>query len=1062
MNSIPQALSTRAEFEFQLFGQAQFFHKNIELNLSVRKVLALMAYLVVEGSGSRSVLAGLLWTQLDEASARRNLRQRLYRLSPPELGACVLVEANRVSLASLVASDVARFDLAMLELRFSDAVELYRGLFLDGLELEEASAFHEWLDLKREAFERAFQRALAGLADQLERRGESLAALAQHLRLIELNPLLELHQRHVMRLRTLLGQSSQALQGFEDFKVLLEIELGLLPAPETLDLAVQIRAQGRLEVQLPGRVDIQGLAAQNNNLIGRELELHALEQAWQAGKLMFVSGEPGIGKSRLLSEFSSGKRVFRILGRPGDTAVPFATLTRTIRGLLELNPKLNIPPWIRKELARLVPSLDEVSASAQAESRIRLFDAFSDFLFLTTLDLNTILIDDLQFFDTDSFEMLIHAFNRVDRPENKRIVIAYRSAELTPAMNAALEQLLKSGSSLQIELEPLDQSAIQSLIQNLFGSQEPKLFAERLHRATGGNPFFALETLKSLVESKVLRQDAHGDWGTVFDDTTQSYAELPMPETVIAAVRERVARLGVNASRLLESASLAGDAFSLEDLQSATTLTEFEALEAFELALNLRILERQAVGYRFSHDLIREALAFGLGVERARLLHRKLAENLEKYGGAAARIALHLENAGQQLRAAPWRVKAALAAIQVFSNREAVAEYEKALEDDPRATLERAGILDALVVLLWRQNLIEPAMNCVLEVASIRAVLDDQVGLARADIWIGVMQLTLGHRDLARASLERALARAQSVHAIAEQLSALFNLVKFHTDDGNVSAAKPMIEMALSFGTDLPLDERAQFEMARTYCALLEGNLGQAISFSTIGIRSAEDCGVAFSHCNALLLAVDVYLGIGSTNGVEALLESILELIERHEFGYHRVEYGVKKAWLELLRGNAQLALKDSLSLASFDVIQPEDQAFVSWVVAKSYLHLHNPQAALEMLALIKDAPTLEVWTRILTVRLNCALELGLKLDAYIQAAKTQLESERTPALESLELRLALARALKTSGDLETASGEHNIANAAISSMAATLEAHPALQASFFEKQRESRTSSRA
>jgi DNA-binding SARP family transcriptional activator len=128
---IPQALIDRAEFEFSLFGQAQFFHDGTELNLSVRKVLALMAYLVVEGSGSRSVLAGLLWTQLDEASARRNLRQRLYRLSPPELSACVLVETNRVSLESFVASDVARFELAMLELRFADAVDLYRGTFLD-------------------------------------------------------------------------------------------------------------------------------------------------------------------------------------------------------------------------------------------------------------------------------------------------------------------------------------------------------------------------------------------------------------------------------------------------------------------------------------------------------------------------------------------------------------------------------------------------------------------------------------------------------------------------------------------------------------------------------------------------------------------------------------------------------------------------------------------------------------------------------------------------------------------------------------------------------------------
>ncbi len=1050
-------MTDRAEFEFQLFGQAEFRLNGSELNLSVRKVLALVAYLTIEGSGSRSVLAGLLWTELDEASARRNLRQRLYRLAPPELSACILVEANRVSLTGFVSSDVAKFDLAMLESRFADAVNLYRGLLLDGLELEEASAFVEWLEVKREWFERGFQRALAGFANQLEEAGSNRDALAQHQRLIAVNPLLELHQRHVMRLRAGLGERAEALAGFEDFRVLLEIELGLFPTPETVLLAAQIREQGELEQVLPPE-SIPVLPAIETPMIGRQAVLEQLEAGWQAGKLLVVTGEPGIGKSRLLTEFAKNKNTQVLHGRAGDASIPFATLTRVIRGLLQVQPNLVLPRWVRQELARLVPSLDEPPVSSGAEARIRLFDAFAEFVWLTTSQMDTYIIDDLQFFDADSFEMILHLFSSLNRPSKTRQIMAYRTGELSESMATSLEQVFKTSNALQIQLEPLNESSVRDLVESLLGSNDPKLFSNRLHRATGGNPFFALETLKSLVESKVLQQNEQGDWGTVFDDTTTSYSELPMPETVVAAVRERVARLGVQASRLLETASLAGDAFALEDLQSATTLTEFEALEAFERALELRLLERQAQGYRFAHDLVREALALGLGVERKRLLHRKLAENLEKRGGAAARIALHLEQGGQHQLAAPWRVKAALAAVQVFANREAVTEYEKALEDDPRETFERAGILDALVVLLWRQNLIERAMVFVLEVANIRGVLDDQVGLARADIWIGVLQLTLAQRDLARASLERALFRAQSVNAISEQLNALFNLVKFHTDDGNVQAAKPMIEMALNFGHDVPLDERAQFEMARTYCALLEGDLGQAISFSTVGIRAAVDCEVAFSHCNALLLALDVYLGIGSTNGVAALLESILELIELHEFGYHRVEYKVKSAWLELGRKNPKLALEHISSLERSEVKQPEDQASIAWIVGAANLQLHNPRAALETLESLETAPTLEVWTRILTVRLNSALELGIKLDGYIQAAQTQLESDRTPALEGLELRQALARALKTTGNLEAATRQHQIANAHLLEMSATLEAHPELQASFLEKYRETTT----
>jgi DNA-binding SARP family transcriptional activator/predicted ATPase len=738
VNSIPQVMTDRAEFEFQLFGQPEFRLNGSELNLSVRKVLALLAYLTIEGSGSRSVLAGLLWTELDEASARRNLRQRLYRLSPPELAMCVLVEANRVSLASFVASDVARFDLAMLESRFEEAVGLYRGMFLDGLELEEASAFHEWLDVKRELFERAFQRALAGFADQLEVSGATREALKQHQRLIEVNPLLELHQRHVMRLCASLGERAEALAGFEHFRGLLELELGLLPTPETLSLAAQIREQGVLEQPLPDQTTIQRLPLATTPLIGRTTVLDQLELAWNAEKMIFVTGEPGVGKSRLLTEFVQHKTAQIIHGRAGDATIPFATLTRVIRKLLQANPNPVLPRWVRQELSRLVPSLDEAPAPGGAEARIRLFDAFAEFVWLTTSQIDTYIVDDLQFFDNDSFEMLLHAFSSADRPAGKHQVLAYRTGELSVLMTANLEQVFKAGHTVQIQLEPLNEAAVCNLIETLFGSQEPVLFARRLHRATGGNPFFALETLKSLVESNALQQNEQGDWGTSFDDTTTSYAELPMPESVVAAVRERVARLGIQATRLLETASLAGDAFTLEDLLFATTLTEFEALEGFERALELHLLERQATGYRFTHDLVRESLALGLGAERRRLLHRKLAENLEKRGGVAARIALHLEQASQRQAAVPWRMRAAEDARRVYAHRDALEHYRQALQD-------QANPLEAFAI---HQSRIE-LLGWLGEYEELAVTLDQMDRLASA---IG-QTATLAQACLARANV---------------------------------------------------------------------------------------------------------------------------------------------------------------------------------------------------------------------------------------------------------------------------------------------------------------------
>jgi DNA-binding SARP family transcriptional activator len=1038
--------------------------------------VGLIAFLALEGSSSRSKLAGLLWSELNEADARRNLRQRLYRLSPPELAGFVLVEGDLVSLAGQVSSDVTDFERAMLESDFARAVALYRGPLLDGLKLEEASAFDEWLDLKRDGFERAFQRALAELADQLETAGSRDQSLQQHLRLIEINPLLELHQRHVMRLRGLSGERAEALAGFERFRDLLESELGLEPMPETLRLAEQIRRQDTLEARvtrpaipvLPAKAPAIG----RQTLIGRQAVLDQLEAAWESDQIVLIGGEPGIGKSRLLQEFAAERHVILAQGRAGDATIPYATQTRVIRRLLEQNPQVVLPRWVRQELSRLIPSLDETPAAGGPEARIRLFDAVAEFMALTTRTADTYIIDDLQFFDLESFELGMHVFaGLAERGQGKRLLMAYRTGELSNAMAAVLEQKFTASSgahALQIDLEPLDELALRELVQDLFGSPEPVLFARRLHNATGGNPFFALETLKSLVESNALQQNERGEWSTPFDETTQGYAELSMPESVIAAVRERVIRLGVEAMRLLETASLAGDAFRLEDVQAATTLTEFEALEAFERALELRLLERQ-VGrqdglqdgrskdtYRFSHDLVREALAIGLGDERKRLLHRKLAESLERHAGPAARIAEHLERAGQRQAAVSWRVKAAKSAMQVYATREAIKEYELALEDEPGANLERAEILDQMVVLLWRQNEFEPAVTWAHELAAIRETNADQSGLARAEIVIGVLEMSLGFRQAALESFERALGRARSINNTDLQARTLINLAKLHTDIGDVQSAWPVVNAGLALGDAISLDEQAMFEAAQAYCALLDGDLGLAARLVPASIRKAETSGIPYAQCNAMLLAFDVYLGVGAVAVAAALLEELETLILKHDFGYHRAEYAIKRAWLELERQRPSLALEAISGLAD-DAAQPEDQASVAWIVAASHLQLHEPLAALDVLKDFKDAPTLEVWARLLTVRLQAGLEAGTDLPDsvradLIRAAQRQLKSERTPALEGLGLRRALALALEHSGESGAALEVRRVASSRLQAMVVTLEAQPELRRCLLEK----------
>ncbi len=955
---------TQTELEFRFFGEPEFFLDKQELHLPIRKLMALMAYLAVEGSGSRSKLAGLLWSELDETSARRNLRQRLYRLSPPELTACLQIESDKISLG-VVSSDVQDFTKAIQHNNFLTAVRLYKGVFLEGLELEDASAFHDWLDTKRNTFARQYQHALAELANQLEADGHFLEALQQHLLLIAINPLLELHQRQIMRLHLQLRQPAEGLAVFERFRDLLGLELGLEPTPETLLLASQMRQQ---ETQLESVVvqkSIRGFVSRTP-MIGRAGIWQQLEKAWQAGQMVFIGGEPGMGKSRLLEEFATTRPTLTTLGRIGDSSLPFATQTRAIRGLLELNPQLSPPAWIRQELSRLIPALHDTAPEDRPESRLRLFDAFTELLWMTTQSIDTHLIDDLQFFDSDSFEMLLHSFSRfLERPNQKRQILAFRHGELSPAMQHSLDQMIQSGTATLLQLEPLDNLAVQHLVQHLFGANVD--LSNKLYRATGGNPFFALETLKTLVESDALQQNTVGRW-----DATN--ADLPMPHSVMAVVRERVARLGSEATRLLETASLAGDTFALEDIQNATTLTEFQALEAFEKALALQLLEQQAGGYRFSHDLVRESIASGLGTERRRLLHKKLAVNLEQRGGAATRIAWHLEQSGQAVQAVGWRIKAAEEAGRVYAHQEAINHYKMALQDGADAAqafkihlvcLDLFGYLHnaqgemATLSNLETLALADPQLSAI--VATKQADVAYKTGryldclkagqrvLDTKNVSLSLQLEGQYHRGMALEKLGRSQ-EAQVVYLLAfeqlvsmpakKQIGLCVQLCYLSVQNSDFVAAANFLKSAFELcETQNSLRGRSLCYNASARLALSQGKRPEAIKELELALKDARAIFDRRLQESFLFNCIRIHVEAGELDIAQNKLEEVINLLPEPYEPLAESNLLTRLAEIQMLRGNLAASLESYRKAVQIGALLGQSQNHVWQVVGLSRLH---------------------------------------------------------------------------------------------------------------------------
>jgi len=693
--------------ELRLLGLPEVTVDGVACRLPTRKALALVAVLALEGRGARSTLAGWLWSEHGPEGARKNLRQELHRLSETRLGEYLIVGREEICLHGVFETDVARFRAQVARGALGAALETFRGPLLEGFELRGASGFEDWLGVARDALDQERIGVLERQAAVLEAQGDLRAAVRLHRDLLEADPLQERYHRETIRLHTALGERAEALAQFERCKAMLREEFGLEPLAETELEAERARVWG---LSPPGVTsDPSYLKGVPNAfltpslappLVGRVEAWTQLERILAAKKSVVVSGEAGVGKSRLVSEFAAARgRYHLIRGQPFDAGVPFATLSRALRELLVLEPELPLSGGARRELARLVPDLSaEVAAPlTSGAARLRLFDAYVEFLTALAGRGGLLVQEDLHDFDASSFELSCYATSQL-RAQGLKLpsLLTVRLDALEPTAALQLEALIRAGQLEKVELGPLAEHQVAELVERLSG-RRAALFPRRLRQATGGNPFFVLETLRALFEGGELHVLPEGGWATPYDEQTSDYRELPLPRSVREAVLARVRRLGEAAGRVLDVGSLSGEPLDLGALAEASALGGWEALEACEKAVASGLLREGEGGYRFAHDLVRRALDGHLGDARRRLIHRQLAAGLEAAQGPPARIAHHRIGGGQALEAAHWWRRAAEVALESYAGREALTHLERALEVLPQDAPQRFEVLARFV-----------------------------------------------------------------------------------------------------------------------------------------------------------------------------------------------------------------------------------------------------------------------------------------------------------------------------------------------------------------------------
>ena len=640
-SAIP-ATNAAAAWRLCLLGRPALVAAEDGRTIALRpKDAALLAVVALVGPIQSERVAAMLWPTASARQADTSLRQRVFRLRR-DAGIALVDSGATMALAPGVDVDLAATLAAIASDEHAGRAEL-----LGDLEFDDLAELAEWLRGEREQWREQRDAALAAAAAECEKGGAIARGLVYAQRLVESDPLAEHAQRRLMRLHYLRGDRAAAIAAFERFEERLREELGTPASAETIELLATIE---RGAATLPARrAVVPASLLRPPRLVGRERELAALDGAWSATRAFLVIGEAGIGKSRLLQEFSAGRAgVVAVRARPGDEGIAYAALARLLRAVLG-ERALALDARRTSELALVLPELGTaVALSGQAQRLLlqRAVDAtLADAL---AAGVHAVVVDDLHFADDASVEFL-QALVESDALDTLRWGFAQRPAEAGVAvakMRAALEE---AGRIETIALQPLDLAELGLLIESL-GAPELDVarLAPALLKHTGGNAMFALETLKDLLLS--------GQAGTL-----AAGARLPQPVSVGALVERRLAQLSSEALRFARVAALAGAEFSAELAAAVLEAHPLDIAEPWRELETAQVLRDGA----FAHDLILEATRKSVPLPIAQLLHRRIAGHLLAREALPDSVAPHWAGAGE------WREAGAAYAAAARRAREA-------------------------------------------------------------------------------------------------------------------------------------------------------------------------------------------------------------------------------------------------------------------------------------------------------------------------------------------------------------------------------------------------------
>ncbi len=676
-----------------------------------RQACSLLGWLALhEGMHPRSEVAGRFWPDVLDSSARKSLRTELVavRRALGSAGEGVLVATrDLVGLVDAVV-DAREFERLIRDGRLDAAANLCNGELLPGLDAD-------WVYAAREAHRQRLGDVLERLAADAEAAGALADALRASRRRVAVDPLSESAHRDLIRRLIAAGEISAARVVFGDLARRLRTELHVAPSRETRRLLDIIHAHegppAAVAAEEPPPSPPALTRRERSEFVGREDALDWLRAQWAearagSGRLALIAGDPGIGKTRLSSEFAraahaDGAAV--LLGRCYEEALisyqPFVEAVG--RYVAAVSPEVlrgQVGPFggdlvrLVPALVQRVPDLSEPVAGDSDGQRYRLFEATGSLLANASRSWPVVLLlEDLHWVDKPTALLLAHVVRSI-QTECVLVLGTYRDAELAEPLVSALADMRRDHALERVKLGSLHRGEVATMISAWLGRTPPTHYAHALHRETEGNPFFIEEILRHLLE-------VGGVEGPERSRLT-SFTELGIPDGVREAIGRRLATLSPAAHRVVTMAAVIGRTFSIDVLESLAELPGERLIEALEEATARRIVDEEPGTpgrYAFVHALIRETLYASLSRPRRVALHRRIGAILEqRHAGdpepPLGELAYHFVEAAESRTAAKavdFSTRAAQRALAALAYEEAAGHFDRALN-----ALELSGSSD--------------------------------------------------------------------------------------------------------------------------------------------------------------------------------------------------------------------------------------------------------------------------------------------------------------------------------------------------------------------------------